>query len=151
MKSGALMKPDIDLNLFLNAQEEMYFTALTEIELGMKRSHWMWYIFPQHIKLGSSVNAQRYGIVSLEHAEAYLAHEVLGARLREMVEATLTHRRKPARLLFDGGVDALKFQSSLTLFLKAASADADRALFSEVLEAFYSGEQCELTLRHLRA
>ena len=105
------MKPNIDLSLFLNAQEEMYFTALTEIELGTKRSHWMWYVFPQHVKLGSSFNARRYGIVSLAHAEVYLAHEVLGARLREIVKATLIHRGRAAHQLFNSGIDALKFQS----------------------------------------
>ena len=139
----------LSFDRFLRAQERMYQTALHEIELGEKQSHWMWYIFPQHVSLGHSFNARRYGILSLEHAQEYLEHKVLGSRLREVISAVLQHRDKSAQELLSSDLDALKLKSSLTLFSRAARSDADRAIFHEALEVFYEGAPCDLTLSAL--
>lgn len=140
---------ELSFDRFLRAQERMYQTALDEIKLGEKRSHWMWYIFPQHVNLGRSFNARRYGILSLEHAQEYLEHRVLGSRLREAISAALLHRDKSAQQLLNSDLDALKFKSSLTLFSRASRSDADRAIFHKALEVFYEGVLCDLTLSAL--
>ena len=133
-----------DLSRFHEAQEATYDTALAELRAGRKRTHWMWFIFPQLRGLGRSPTAQHYGIDGLEEARAYLADPVLGPRLVEAARAVLAHRdRDLAEVL--GGVDAMKLRSSATLF-EAAGGDP---VFGEILGAFHDGERCELTRRKL--
>ncbi|MGR3498821.1 MAG: DUF1810 domain-containing protein [Limimaricola soesokkakensis] len=125
----------MSLDRFVEAQRSSYATALSEIRAGQKRSHWMWYIWPQLRGLGHSQMAQHYGIADAAEARAYLAHPTLGPRLVEISRAMLAHRgRAPEDIL--GGIDALKLRSSATLF--AAQPGADPA-FGEILEAFYDG------------
>ena len=119
---------------FVQAQDGVYERALAEIVAGRKRSHWMWFVFPQIAGLGSSPTAQRYAIRDLAEAREYLAHPVLGPRLRECAEALLRHH-KPAEAIF-GYPDDLKLRSSMTLFARAAD---DPALFDQVLDRFYDG------------
>jgi uncharacterized protein (DUF1810 family) len=119
---------------FVAAQDEIYDRALAEIVAGSKRSHWMWFIFPQIAGLGSSATARRYAIADLAEARAYLAHPVLGPRLRECAAALLAHERSAAEIF--GYPDDLKLRSSMTLFARAA---ADPAVFEQVLERFYDG------------
>ncbi len=104
-----------DLQRFIDAQERDYATALAEIKAGRKQSHWIWYIFPQLKGLGRSYHSNLYGIESRAEAEAYLAHPVLGARLREITDALLSHEDKSAVQIF-GWLDAMKVRSSMTLF-----------------------------------
>lgn len=130
-----------DLERFVEAQASMYAVALKEIEQGCKRSHWIWFIFPQHEALGYSRMAKFYGIRDLEEARAYLAHPLLGARLEEVSRALLAHREKAATAIL-GEVDALKVCSSMTLFELVCGA----SVFTQVLEAFYNGERDVKTL-----
>jgi uncharacterized protein (DUF1810 family) len=116
---------------FVEAQQGVYERALAEIEAGQKRSHWMWFVFPQIAGLGSSPAARRYAITDLAEARDYLAHPVLGPRLRECAAALLRHRDQ----VF-GYPDDLKLRSSMTLFARAA---ADPAVFEQVLDRFYDG------------
>lgn len=110
-----------DLRRFVEAQQGIHEQALMEIRAGRKRSHWMWFVFPQLQGLGHGAMAQHYGLSGLAEARAYLAHPVLGPRLRECVRALLGHAgTSAARLL--GEVDALKLRSCLTLFARAAGA-----------------------------
>lgn len=133
------------LERFLAAQARDYATALAELRRGRKHTHWMWYVLPQLRGLGASRMAYDYGIVSLEEARAYLAHPVLGERLRQSVEAVLAHRDTPIQAVL-GEVDALKYRSCLTLFRRAGGP---APLFAGSLEAFYAGRECPLTLRLL--
>lgn len=126
----------IDLERFLAAQDEggTYERALGELRAGRKRSHWMWFVFPQEAGLGQSAMSRRYAIGSPEEARAYLAHRVLGARLRECAAALLgVEGRSAAEIL--GEVDALKLRSSMTLF---AAADPREPLFAAVLERYFA-------------
>ena len=107
-----------NLQRFVDAQAQTYATVLREIVRGHKTSHWMWFIFPQLIGLGSSVMARRYAIASLEEASAYLVDPLLGARLLECVTALQDLPRADAEAVF-GSVDAKKLRSSLTLFMRA--------------------------------
>jgi uncharacterized protein (DUF1810 family) len=134
-----------DLGRFVDAQASTWPAARADLEAGRKQSHRMWFIFPQLAGLGSSSMAVRYAIVSAGEARAYLAHPLLGARLREAVAAMLTHRGRSAEAIL-GGIDAVKFRSSLTLF--EALAD-EPALFAEALAAFYDGRRDERTLELL--
>ena len=131
-----------NLERFINAQQDSYATALAEITNGQKESHWMWYIFPQLKGLGHSYYAQFYGIESCDEAEAYLAHPVLGARLREISNAILLHKEVKAAVIF-GHTDAMKLKSSMTLFDFVCPND----VFAEVLQVFYDGKKCRKTLR----
>ncbi|PSK88294.1 uncharacterized protein (DUF1810 family) [Limimaricola soesokkakensis] len=125
----------MSLDRFVEAQRDSFATALSEIEAGQKRSHWMWYIWPQLRGLGHSQMAQHYGIADAAEARAYLAHPTLGPRLVEISRAMLAHRgRAPEDIL--GGIDALKLRSSATLFAAQPGADP---VFGEILEAFYDG------------
>jgi uncharacterized protein (DUF1810 family) len=134
-----------DLQRFVEAQADgVYERALAELRAGRKRSHWMWFVFPQVVGLGSSATAVHYAIGSLAEAQAYLAHPVLGPRLREAAEAVRSFDGSPDDLL--GGIDALKLRSSMTLF-EAAAPDA--RLFAEVLDRHYAGERCQHTVRFL--
>ena len=122
------------LERFVAAQDGgAYERALAELRRGRKISHWMWFIFPQLAGLGSSPTAQTYAIHSLEEARAYLAHPVLGPRLRACAQALKESAGRSAEEIL-GGVDALKLRSSMTLF---AYADADEPLFRHVLNAYY--------------
>ena len=134
-----------DLQRFVAAQDGVYAQALAELRRGRKETHWMWFVFPQLAGLGFSPTAQHYAIGSIEEARAYLAHPLLGPRLRECAGAALAHRDRTAEAMF-GKVDALKFRSSLTLFEAAAD---DPAPFADALEAFYGGERDPATLRLL--
>lgn len=138
--------PDpFDLDRFVAAQEGVYETALRELAEGRKRTHWIWFVFPQIEGLGKSAIAQRYAIGSLEAARAYLAHPVLGLRLKEAVLAALTSPTEDAHALF-GSLDDLKFRSCLTLF---AEADPREAVFARALDAFYDGQRDPKTLERL--
>ena len=134
-----------DLSRFLNAQARDYETALREIRAGHKRSHWIWYIFPQLDGLGYSPTAQYYGIRDLEQAKDYMAHPVLGPRLVEISEALLAlPSSDPGAVM--GYPDDLKLCSSMTLFELAAP---DQPVFGKVLDKFYGGRRDPLTLRLL--
>lgn len=136
-----------ELERFVTAQRDIYPQALAELAQGRKTSHWMWFVFPQIAGLGHSPMAVRYAIRDVSEARDYLAHPVLGPRLRESSEAMLAHAGTPAEAIL-GGVDAVKFRSSMTLFEAAAGGDA-RALFADCLDAFYDGERDPETLRRL--
>ena len=127
----------VALSRFLKAQEHSYETALREIRNGRKMSHWIWYIFPQIKGLGKSVNSEYYGITDRSEAEAFLAHPILGARLRLITEALLAHKGKKAEAIL-GGIDAMKVRSSMTLFDLVSPND----IFAEVLNEFYYGRPC---------
>jgi uncharacterized protein (DUF1810 family) len=136
-----------DLQRFIDAQESIYEIALAELRAGSKRSHWMWFIFPQLRGLGLSSTAQFYGIASLEEARAYLGHPLLGTRLRECVEAILPWSGRVAAEDILGATDALKLRSSLTLFDHVEP----NALFAAGLAAFFDGEPDQRTLALLNA
>jgi len=130
-----------DLQRFVDAQSQTYDQALAELRAGQKRTHWMWFVFPQIEGLGRSGMAQRFAISGLEEARAYLAHPVLGRRLVESARAlTALDAHDPAAVL--GSVDAMKLQSSMTLF---ALADPDEPVFREVLDHYFAGELDEAT------
>jgi len=133
-----------DLNRFLRAQAANYDDALAEVRAGRKRSHWMWYVFPQIAGLGQSDMARRYAIGSLEEARAYLAHPVLGARYRDCVAALQALPPTSAEAVF-GGIDAVKLRSSLTLF---ATVDPT---FDAAIERWFAGERDPATLSRLPA
>ena len=125
-----------DLQRFVDAQEHVYDTVLDELRNGRKRSHWIWFVFPQLQGLGHSPTAVRFGISSLEEARAYLAHPVLGPRLRECTRQVALIEGRSADDIF-GWPDNLKVRSSMTLFTRATD---DNAEFRAVLDKFYSGE-----------
>jgi len=135
-----------DLDRFVEAQTPVYSAALAEIRRGAKRSHWMWFIFPQLDGLGRSETAKFFGIRSLEEARAYLAHPLLGPRLRECVGALqdITDTGISADILF-GATDAIKLRSSLTLFIEAGAGP----LFVAALERWAGGVADPETLRLL--
>jgi uncharacterized protein (DUF1810 family) len=132
----------VGLERFVEAQARIYPQALAELQRGRKESHWMWFVFPQIAGLGRSPTAQHYAIASAEEARAYLAHPLLGPRLREATEAVLGHRQRNAEAIF-GPVDAIKFRSSMTLFEAAANGAGP---FGEALDAFFGGERDAATL-----
>ena len=131
------------LDRFVEAQEKMYPIAMKEIQAGKKRSHWMWYIFPQLRGLGASSMAHTYGVSGLEEARAYLEHPWLSGRLYELCVALLHHKDKSAYEIF-GDLDEMKLKSSMTLF---ALTSEDYTIFDQVLEQFFNGEMDELTVR----
>ena len=134
-----------DLSRFLEAQKNSYDTALREIKAGRKRSHWMWYIFPQIRGLGYSAMANHYAIRDLDEAREYVQHPVLGPRLIEISEALLAlDGSDPRRVM--GPPDDLKLRSCMTLFQCAAP---DQPVFGKVLEKFYGGRPDERTLEIL--
>lgn len=134
-----------DLDRFVRAQETAYPAALAELRAGAKRGHWIWFVFPQLRGLGRSPTAQRYGIASAAEAKAYLAHPVLGPRLRECARALAAHRGRPITEIV-GHPDDLKVRSSMTLFVHAGD---DTAEFGDALAAFYDGAQDPATLELL--
>ena len=131
-----------DLARFLSAQAPVYDQVLAELRAGRKRSHWMWFVFPQLAGLGRSAMAQRYAIGSLAEAQAYLAHPVLGARLRECCRLVLAATPGDIHAIF-GSPDDLKFHSSVTLFDRAAGGDD---VFRECLLRCFGGQGDPLTL-----
>lgn len=130
------------LQKFIDAQERDYSVALAEIRSGRKRSHWMWYVFPQIKGLGFSSASKFYAICSLKEAEAYLKHPVLGLRLAEICQALLELEGYSANDIF-GSPDDLKLKSSMTLF---AQVPATNPVFGEVLEQFFKGGKDMATL-----
>src|SRR5687768_4823746 len=124
-----------DLQRFLDAQAIVIDDVLAEIRAGRKRSHWMWFVFPQIVGLGSSSMAQHYAIQSLDEARAYLEHPVLGKRLRECFEAVLGVNGRSAEDIF-GHIDSLKLRSSATLF---ALASSEGSVFHQVIEKYFGG------------
>ncbi len=134
-----------ELNRFVRAQENDYSRALAEIRSGRKRTHWMWYIFPQLDGLGFSETARRYAIRGLEEARAYLEHPVLGRRLVECAEAVLAVQDRSAREIF-GTPDDLKLRSCATLFAEVSPAGS---VFQRVLEVCFGGEADGRTLAWL--
>lgn len=139
------MADPFDLQRFVDAQSGVYQTALAELRAGAKRSHWMWFVFPQLAGLGSSPMAQRYAIGSLDEARAYLAHPVLGPRLRDCTRAANAVEGRSAREIF-GSPDDLKFRSCMTLFNEAAPEEAD---FRRAIDRYFDGAPDTATLRIL--
>lgn len=139
------MTMEYDLERFASAQEDMYDEVLEELRRGRKTGHWIWFIFPQIAGLGQSAMSRRYAIRSLEEARAYLAHRVLGARLRECAELVLAAGERTGRSAEEifGSLDAKKVRSSMTLFRLAAP---DEQVFGRLLDRFYGGAMDAATL-----
>lgn len=140
------MSEKFDLERFVEAQSGTFDTALSEIRRGAKRSHWMWFIFPQIEGLGSSPTAQRYGIASLDEARAYADHPILGRRLKVCVAALQDQVGTTAEAVF-GPTDAMKLRSSLTLFAIATRAP----LFEAALDRWFDGEKDGATLAKIES
>jgi len=134
--------PDKDLVRFLEAQNQMYITALSEIKKGRKESHWMWFIFPQVKGLGTSENARYFGINGLEEAARYLDHPVLGKHLVEITTALLEINGKTAPQIL-GTPDDLKLRSCMTLF---AALENSNPVFAQVLDKFFEGKPDPMTI-----
>ena len=134
-----------DLQRFADAQDRVYDAVVGELRSGQKRSHWIWFVFPQLRGLGHSPTAQHYGIASLDEARAYLMHEVLGPRLRECTRLVADIEGRSANDIF-GWPDNLKVRSSMTLFARATDNDAE---FRAVLDKFYNGEEDAATVELL--
>jgi uncharacterized protein (DUF1810 family) len=139
----ALMPDPSELERFVAAQDQggTYDAAVAELRAGRKRSHWMWFVFPQIAGLGQTPTSRRYAISSLTEARAYLAHPVLGPRLIECASIVAELRGSTAQDIF-GGIDAMKLRSSMTLF---ARADPGNPVFRAVLDAYYGGVPDEAT------
>ena len=138
--------PDYDLDRFLDAQADIYPQALEELRAGAKRSHWMWFVFPQLDGLGTSATSRRYAIRSLEEAGAYLRHPVLGARLVECTEAVNALEGLSASRIF-GTPDDRKFRSCMTLFELVSGSGSP---FDSALAKYFSGERDPRTLELVR-
>lgn len=139
------MSDAFDLGRFVDAQAGVHATALAELEAGRKRTHWMWFVFPQLAGLGSSPMARAYAISGLEEARAYLAHPVLGPRLLACTAAVNAVEGRSAHEIF-GSPDDLKFRSSMTLFARAAPQEP---AFRQALETYYGGQEDPQTLARL--
>ena len=139
------MTDGFDLDRFVVAQEGVYEEALAEIRAGRKRSHWMWFVFPQYAGLGSSPVSQHFAIKSRAEAAAYLAHPVLGTRLRECAEAVLEVKDRSAEDVF-GSLDAMKLRSSATLF---AAVSPPGSVFHRILDRYFQGGADERTTKFL--
>ena len=139
------MEDPFDLDRFLNAQAGVYPQVLVELRAGQKRSHWIWFIFPQMKGLGSSSHAHFYGIGSLEEAAAYWRHPVLGTRLEECTRLVNQIEKRTIEQIL-GYPDDLKFRSSVTLFSRAAP---EAAVFTQALEKYFACQPDELTLELL--
>jgi uncharacterized protein (DUF1810 family) len=135
------MADPFDLQRFVKAQQSVYPAALAELRAGSKRTHWIWFIFPQVIGLGHSAMAQRYAIKSRDEAMAYLDHPLLGPRLLECTAAVLAVPQKSAHEIF-GSPDDMKFRSSMTLF-EAVGGDH---VFGDAIDRFYQGKRDQATL-----
>jgi uncharacterized protein (DUF1810 family) len=139
------MSDSHNLERFVEAQNTVYDQVRSELQQGVKRGHWMWFIFPQIAGLGSSSMAARFAISSLEEAKAYLAHPVLGARLIECTELVNRIARRNIQRIF-AYPDDLKFRSSMTLFAKAT---AQNQVFTEALDKYFDGEWDDRTIELL--
>lgn len=137
-----------DLERFLRAQEGVYQQAQAELRTGQKRSHWMWFIFPQIQGLGSSEMAMRYAISSLDEAKAYLKDPILGTRLRECTGIVVNLEGKTASEIF-GYPDDLKFQSSMTLFAHAESMSWESLIFRRALDKYFAGKEDVATVERI--
>ena len=135
-----------ELNRFVEAQEDIYASALAQIRAGQKRSHWMWYIFPQIEGLGFSSTSRRYAIRGIAEATSYLAHPIVGPRLLECSKAALNVERRSAHEVF-GSPDDLKLQSCATLF---AQVSPPASVFEQLIDRFFEGQPDQNTLRQLR-
>jgi uncharacterized protein (DUF1810 family) len=134
-----------DLRRFVDAQANTYDQALAELRAGAKRTHWMWFVFPQIAGLGRSGMAQRFALADLDEARAYLDHPVLGRRLVQCARSlTALDTDDPVQVM--GSIDAQKLRSSMTLF---AHADPDQPVFREVLEHYFGGAEDEATTSRL--
>jgi uncharacterized protein (DUF1810 family) len=133
------------LDRFVAAQEQTYSQALAELRAGDKRSHWMWFIFPQITGLGHSAMAQRYAIANRDEARAYLDHPLLGHRLAECTDTMLGWAGRKSAQAILGSIDALKFRSSMTLFEAAEGGSR----YGRALDLFCQGKRDELTLGEL--
>jgi uncharacterized protein (DUF1810 family) len=127
---------------FIEAQNPVIGIVLDELQAGQKRTHWMWFVFPQHVGLGRSGMARRFGLGSIEEVQEYLADPILGGRLAACTEAVLFHRAKSALAIF-GTPDDLKFRSCMTLF---AIAVPQQSIFKLALNTFFAGERDPLTV-----
>jgi len=134
-----------ELDRFVQAQNTVWATVLTELEAGEKRTHWMWCVFPQMKGLGKSPTAQQFAIRSLDESRSYLKHPVLGSRIRQVCEVILGLDGMSANDIF-GWPDELKLHSSMTLFAEVAEADS---LFGAVLRKYFDGEKDIRTLELL--
>jgi uncharacterized protein (DUF1810 family) len=141
------MSDRYNLKRFVDAQASVYAQVTAELRSGRKRSHWIWFIFPQIEGLGHSETARHYAIASREEAVAYLAHPLLGARLCECVRLLMAFEGRPIGEIL-GYPDDLKFRSCLTLFAHAAE---DGQLFRDALEKYFGGEEDSLTVARLAA
>lgn len=131
-----------DLARFVRAQAPVYDQALAELRAGSKRSHWMWFVFPQVAGLGTSAMAQEFAIGNLDEARAYLAHPTLGPRLTECAAALIAVEGRSARAIL-GSPDDMKLRSSATLFAAVSGAGS---VFHRILERYYDGRADERTL-----
>lgn len=136
-----------DLERFVRAQARDYETARRELLAGRKQSHWIWYIFPQLKGFGHSYESEYYGISGIEEAKAYLAHPVLGARLREVTDIMLSLPESDPRAVLGSGIDAKKFRSSMTLFRLAAP---EEECFLLALEKYFGGVLDGLTVERTK-
>jgi uncharacterized protein (DUF1810 family) len=139
------MADSFDLQRFVKAQEPVYEQVRQELKVGRKQSHWMWFIFPQIAGLGQSPVSIRFAIASLDEAEVYLAHPVLGARLRECARLTLEVEGKTALEIF-GSIDEMKFRSSMSLFARAGPYEG---LFQRCIDKYFAGVSDLATLAKL--
>ena len=139
------MNSQFDLERFIEAQDPVYATVLAELKAGRKRTHWMWFIFPQIAGLGSSQMAARYAISSADEAADYSAHPVLGKRLRQCAQLVLDHAGEDIGSIF-GDPDDRKFHSSMTLFSEVAP---DEAVFQDCINEFFDGRFDDATLERL--
>ena len=132
---------NFNIERFVTAQNPVFEQVIEEIIKGHKSGHWMWFVFPQIKGLGQSPISEEYGLEGVEEARAFFEHPVLGKRLVQLLELLLEHSNKSILIIL-GFPDNLKLKSSLTIF---EVATAER-IFTEVLEIFYNGERCQLTL-----
>jgi uncharacterized protein (DUF1810 family) len=139
------MDTQFNLDRFVEAQAPVYRRVVAELEAGRKTSHWMWFIFPQIAGLGHSAMAQEFAIASADEAAAYLAHPLLGARLRECSALVAAIDDKPIEEIF-GPPDDRKFHSSMTLFAEVAP---DEAIFTECINKFFDGDLDQATVDRL--
>ncbi len=137
-----VQRPKPNFEKFIVAQEGVYAEALAEIRKGRKKTHWMWFVFPQLRGLGQSTMSQTYGIADLEEAKAYLADIILGPRLKRIAEELLKLDKVDAKEIF-GDIDAIKLKSCMTLFARAA--ETEDSVFSKVLQRYFNGEEDDKT------
>jgi len=139
------MDDPYDLERFVEAQSRVFDVVRSELRQGSKRSHWMWFIFPQIRGLGSSPTAVHFAIASREEAAAYLKHPILGPSLVECTRLVLSVKNRTSEQIF-GAIDSLKFRSSMTLF---AHVTLKETVFEEALQKYFDGEADDLTLEML--